>query len=91
LLVVTVSVVVWLGFDGGFGQTLARLLLAVVGCTILTYAALVVAVPLWDVPVAVVCGRGPTKNVQVSSTQAGGHFEEHRIGPCVTYTHKSTD
>ena len=42
LLVVTVSVVVWLGF----GHTLKRLLLAVVGCIILTYAALVVAGPL---------------------------------------------
>jgi hypothetical protein len=29
-LVVTVSVVVWLGFDSGFGQTLRRLLLAMV-------------------------------------------------------------
>jgi hypothetical protein len=46
LLVVTVSVVVWLGFDSGFGETLKRLLLAVVGCIILTYAALVVAGPL---------------------------------------------
>jgi hypothetical protein len=89
LLVGTVSVVVWLGFDSGFGQTLKTLLVAVLGCIILTYAALVVAGPLWDVPVAVVCDRGPTKNVELSSTAKGGYFETHRIGPCVTYTHKS--
>jgi hypothetical protein len=88
LLVVTVSVVVWLGFKSGFAHTLKRLLLAVVGCIILTYAALVVAGPLWDVPVALVCDRGG-QNVEVSSTARGGYFEEHRIGPCVTYTHKS--
>jgi hypothetical protein len=87
LLVVTVSVV-WLGFDSGFGRTLMRLLLALVGCIILTYAALVVAGPLWEVPVALVCDRGG-QNVEVSSTVRGGYFEEHRIGPCVTYTHKS--
>jgi hypothetical protein len=89
LLVGTVSVVVWLGFKNGFERTLHRLVLAVVGCVILTYAALVVAGPLWDVPVAVVCDRGPTKNVELSSTAKGGYFETHRIGPCVTYTHKS--
>jgi predicted Co/Zn/Cd cation transporter (cation efflux family) len=87
LLAVTVSVAVWLGFDSGFGHTLKRLLLAVVGCIILTYAALVVAGPLWEVPVAVVCDRGG-HNVEVSSTARGGYFEEHRVGPCVTYTHK---
>jgi hypothetical protein len=88
LLVVTVSVVVWLGFDSGFGHTLKRLLLAVVGCIILTYAALVVAGPLWEVPVAVVCDRGG-QNVEVSSTVRGGYFEQHHVGPCVTYTHKT--
>jgi hypothetical protein len=40
LLVGTVSVVVWLGFKNGFEQTLHRLVLTVVGCVILTYAAL---------------------------------------------------
>jgi hypothetical protein len=89
LLVGTVSVVVWLGYDSGFGYTLKRLLLAVVGCVILTYAALIVAGPLVEIPVAVVCDRGPTKNVEISSTAAGGYFKTHRIGPCVTYTHKS--
>ena len=89
LLVVTVSVVVWLGFNSGFARTLKRLLLAVVGCIVLTYVALVMAGPLWDVPVAVVCDRGPMKNVVVSSTVSGGYFEEHRVGPCVAYTHKS--
>jgi hypothetical protein len=89
LLVVADSVVVWLGLKSGFAWTLKRLLLAVVGCGILTYGALVVAGPLWEVPAAVVCDRGPTKNVEISSTAAGGYFEEHHIGPCVTYTHKS--
>jgi len=89
LLVGTVSVLVWLGFNNGFERTLHRIVLAVVGCVILTYAALVVAGPLVEVPAAVVCDRGPTKNVEISSTAAGGYFEEHHIGPCVTYTHKS--
>ena len=87
-LVVTVSVVVWLGFKSGFAWTLKRLLLDVRGCIILTYGALVVAGPLWAVSAAVVCDRGPTKNVDISSTAAGGYFEEHHIGPCVMYTHK---
>lgn len=42
-----------------------------------------------DIPVAVVCDRG-RPNVEVSSTDIGGHFVEHRIGPCVTYTHKAS-
>jgi hypothetical protein len=29
------------------------------------------------------------QNVEVSSTVSGGYFEEHRIGLCVAYTHKS--
>jgi hypothetical protein len=89
LLVGNVSVIVWLGFVSGFGQTLKRLLVAVLGCIVLTYAALVVAGPLVEVPAAVVCDRGPTKNVEISPTAAGGYFEEHRIGPCITYTHES--
>ena len=82
-LVVTVSVIVWLGFDSGFGHTLTRLLLAVVGCIILTYAALVVAF-LVDLPTAFVCERGRTE-VEATPTIAGGRFEERRVGPCVFY------
>jgi hypothetical protein len=82
LLVGTVSVVVWLGFKNGFERTLHRLVLAVVGCVILTYAALVVvAGPLVELPAAVVCERGPTKNVEISSTAAGGYFKERQVGP----------
>ena len=66
-----------------------RLLLAMLGCIVLTYAGLVVVGPLWDVPVAVVCDRGG-QNVEVSSRARGGYFEEHRVGPCVTYTHKNS-
>jgi hypothetical protein len=88
LLVGTVSVVVWLGFKSGFAWTLKRLLLAVVGCIVLTYAALVVAGPLVEVPAAVVCDRGKP-NVEISSTASGGYFEERHVGPCVMYTHKS--
>jgi hypothetical protein len=82
-LVVTVSVIVWLGYDSGFGHTLTRLLLAVVGCIILTYAALVVAF-LVDLPTAFVCERGRT-DVEATPTIAGGRFEERRVGPCVFY------
>jgi hypothetical protein len=87
-LVVTVSVVVWLGFKSGFARTLKRLLLAVVGCIILTYGAMVVAGPLVELPAAVLCDRGKP-NVEISSTAVGGYFEERHVGPCVMYTHKS--
>lgn len=40
LLVGNVSVMVWLGFVSGFGQTFKRLLVAVLGCIILTSPAL---------------------------------------------------
>ena len=84
LLVGTVSVVIWFGFLWGLG----RLVLAMVGCIVVTYAALVVAA-LLELPVAVVCERGPTPSVELSSTRIGGYFEQHRVGPCVAYTHKS--
>jgi hypothetical protein len=87
-LVGTVSVVVWLGFKSGFAWTLKRLLLAVGGCIILTYGALVVAGPLVEIPAAMVCDRGKP-NVEISSTASGGYFEERHVGPCVMYTHKS--
>jgi hypothetical protein len=64
-----------------------RLLLVVsVGCILLTCGALLFFLEL---PSVVVCDRrGP--NIEISSTSIGGYFEEHRIGPCVTYTHKSS-
>jgi hypothetical protein len=86
-LVVTVSVIVWLGFDSGFGQTLKRLLFAVVGCIIVTYAALVVAA-LVDLPTALVCKRGRT-DVEATPHILGGRFEERRVGPCVFYNPES--
>jgi hypothetical protein len=60
LLVGTVSVVMWLGFDSGFGQALKRLLLAVVGCVIVTYSALVVAAVVTSQPRSPVRGEGRT-------------------------------
>ena len=87
LLVGMVSVVVWLGFDSGFGETLQRLLLAVVGCIILTYAALVAA--FVDLPTALVCERGRT-DVEATPHILGGRFEERRVGPCVFYNPESS-
>jgi hypothetical protein len=87
LLVGTVSVVVWLGYDSGFGQTLKRLLVAVLGCIILTYAALVVAAVV-DLPTAIVCERGRTE-VEATPHILGGRFEERRVGPCVLYNPES--
>ena len=87
LLVGTVSVVVWLGFKGGFERTLHRLVLAVVGCVILTYAALVVAAFV-DLPTALVCERGRT-DVEATPHILGGRFEERRVGPCVLYNPES--
>jgi hypothetical protein len=51
LLVGTASVLMWLGFRSGFGQTLKRLLVAVLGCIILSYGALVVLAVV-DLPTA---------------------------------------
>jgi hypothetical protein len=90
LLVGTVSVVVWLGFDSGFEQTLHRLVLAVVGCVILTYAAMMVAGTLVQIPTAVVCDRRPpSTEVQITSTVPEGRFVKSYIGTCVLYTHVS--
>jgi hypothetical protein len=41
-----------------------------------------------ELPVAVVCDMG-RQNVELSSTARRGYFEEHRLGPCVTYTQHS--
>ena len=86
LLVGNVSVIVWLGFVSGFGQTLKRLLVAVLGCIVLTYAALVVA--FVDLPTALVCERGRT-DVEATPHILGGRFEERRVGPCVFYNPES--
>jgi len=83
LLLGTVSVLVWLGFDSGFGQALKRLLLAVLGCIVVTYSALVVAA-LVDLPTALVCERGRTE-VEATPTIQGGRFEEYRVGPCIFF------
>jgi hypothetical protein len=87
LLVGNGSVIVWLGFVSGFGQTLKRLILAVVGCIVVTYAALVVAAVV-DLPTALVCERGRT-DVEATPHILGGRFEERRVGPCVFYNPES--
>ena len=87
LLLGAASVLAWLGFDSGFGQALKRLLLAVVGCVIVTYSALVV-VALVDLPTAVVCERGRT-DVEATPHILGGRFEERRVGPCVFFNPES--
>jgi len=38
-------------------------------------------------PVAVVCDRG-RPSVKLTSTNEHGYFVRHRLGFCVTYTHK---
>jgi hypothetical protein len=87
LLVGTVSVMVWLGFVSGFEQTWRRLLLTIIGCIVVTYAALVVAA-LVDLPTAVVCERGRTY-VEATPHGVGGRFEERRVGPCVFFNPES--
>jgi hypothetical protein len=87
LLVGTVSVLVWLGFKNGFERALYRIVLVVVGCVILTYATLAVAV-LVDLPTAVVCERGRTE-VDATPHILGGRFEEYRVGPCVFFNPES--
>ena len=87
LLVGTVSVVVWLGFKNGSEQTWRRLLLTIIGCIVVTYAALVV-VAFVDLPTALVCERGRT-DVEATPHILGGRFEERRVGPCVLYNPES--
>jgi hypothetical protein len=87
LLVGTVSVMVWLGFVSGFEQTWRRLLLPIIGCIVVTYAALVV-VAVVDLPTALVCERGRT-HVEATPHILGGRFEERRVGPCVFYNPES--
>jgi hypothetical protein len=87
LLVGNVSVMVWLGFVSGFEQTWRRLLLTIIGCIVVTYAALVVAAVV-DLPTALVCERGRT-DVEATPHILGGRFEERRVGPCVLYNPES--
>ena len=87
LLVGTVSVMVWLGFVSGFEQTWRRLLLTMMGCIVVTYAALVVAAVI-DLPTALVCERGRT-DVEATPHILGGRFEERRVGPCVFFNPES--
>jgi len=87
LLVGTVSVMVWFGFDSGFEQTWRRLLLTIIGCIVVTYAALVV-VAVVDLPTALVCERGRT-DMEATPHILGGRFEERRVGPCVFYNPES--
>jgi hypothetical protein len=70
--------------------SMTRLLLAAsLSCIIVVCGALALPM-LVEFPAAVVCDRrGPNIDAELSSTRIGGYFEEHRIGPCVTYTHKS--
>jgi len=89
LLVDTVSLMMWLGYKDGFEQTVHRLELTVLGCVVLTYAGLVVALfALPDLPTGLVCERGRTHAEATPHTQ-GGRFEVYRVGPCVFYNPES--
>jgi hypothetical protein len=90
LLFGTASMVVWLGFKNGFEQTLKRLVLAAVGCVVLTNAALAAVGTLVQIPTAVVCDRrAPNTEVHITSTAPQGRFVKSYIGTCVLYTHVS--
>jgi hypothetical protein len=64
-----------------------RILLAVIGCALVAYVAVVVLAVL-DLPTAVVCERGRTY-VEATPQGVGGRFEESRVGPCVFYNPES--
>jgi hypothetical protein len=64
-----------------------RIVLTVIGCIVVAYAAFVVLV-LIDLPTAVVCERGRTY-VEATPRGVGGRFEERRVGPCVFYNPES--
>jgi hypothetical protein len=68
-------------------RSMERLRVAVLGAVFLAYVG-VVGAAFVELPVAVVCDMG-SQNVEVKSTARRGYFEEHRIGPCVTYTQHS--
>jgi hypothetical protein len=83
LLVGTVSAMAWLGFVGDFEETWRRLLLTIIGCIVVSYAALVV-VAFADLPTAVVCERGRTY-VEATPHRVNKGFKEYRVGPCTFF------
>jgi hypothetical protein len=75
------------GYYGRSGiETMSKLQVTVLAVIVLLFA-LFSLVRFTHQPVAVVCDRGKP-NVELISTAKHGYFEEHHIGPCVTYTHK---
>jgi hypothetical protein len=60
-----------------------RIVLAVVGCIVVAYAAFVMLV-LIDFPTAVVCERGRTY-VEATPHRVNKGFEEYRVGPCTFF------
>jgi Sec-independent protein secretion pathway component TatC len=68
-------------------RSMERLRVAVLGVLGLAYLGIVGSFFV-ELPVAVVCDMG-RQNVELSSTARRGYFEEHRLGPCVTYTQHS--
>jgi hypothetical protein len=68
-------------------RSMERLRVAVLVVLGLAYLGIVGSLFV-ELPVAVVCDRG-RQNVDLSSAARRGYFETHRVGPCVTYTHKS--
>jgi hypothetical protein len=90
LLVGVVSVVVWIGYISVFEQTLHILVVVIVACVILTYAALAMVTTFAQIPTAVVCDRrAPNTEVHITSTAPQGRFVKSYIGACVLYTHVS--
>jgi Sec-independent protein secretion pathway component TatC len=68
-------------------RSMERLRVVVLGVLGLAYLGIVGSFFV-ELPVAVVCDMG-RQNVELSSTARRGYFEEHRLGPCVTYTQHS--
>jgi len=90
LLVGVVSVVVWIGYISVFEQTLHILVVVIVACVILTYAALAIVATFVQIPTAVVCDRrAPNTEVHITSTAPQGRFVKSYVGGCVLYTHVS--
>ena len=65
---------------------MSKLRVTVLAVIVLLFALFLV-VRFTHQPTAIVCDRGKP-NVKLISTNRHGYFVEHRIGPCVTYTHK---
>jgi hypothetical protein len=60
-----------------------RIVLTVIGCIVVAYAAFVMLV-LIDFPTAVVCERGRTY-VEATPHRVNKGFEEYRVGPCTFF------